>query len=694
MTLCELQERERAIISPPSRMSVSQWADKHAYIPEEGNAEPGKYRCRRMPHQMAMLDDVQDPHVAEIFWMMASQIAGKTLCLILMLEYSICQMRRSAVMVRRTKDDGIEWIRDKFLPAVDETPQMKGLLVEPRKRDSGSTMLSRKFPGGTLKVIGAKSPGKFRGFSAPTIFQDEIDSYETIKEGDPCALADRGAITFSDAWKLKSSTPTLAGFSRIHAGFLEGDQQYYFVPCPCCGAFQSLKTEQMKFTFTVEEFGNLDKGHPNEFEWSIGNFSNRDTKRAIYVCEVCKRGWTDSQRISAILSGHPENAAVIVQIDGRILRAEWRATAPFKGIRSRHLNGMYATIGLKKMFVSYLHQFAEGFLKAKKDGRDSLMVWTNIFKTEVYEDEAEKIEWKDLLDRAEVYAVPIQVMLIVFGLDIQTDRVEVMSLGFGDEQESWLLDYKVIYGDFDMPQMQERVEEYLTGKRFTHPVLGEMGYEAGAIDTGHQTRVKAAFRFCKKHKHRNYFAIKGFDNALGAIYTTAMERAFQINRFNFNVDYLKSIIFGNLKNKEPGPNFIHFKAGAEFTERFFQGICSEKRVAIPQKNGGVVFHWKKIASTQKNEPLDTLVYCFGVFEVLRKAGKVEWIARKWKEVCAKLPKGEKIEPTKEYVLKPAEEAKMPDLTVLPEKRKPNIPRWKQIASGSRRMGGMWNPLRL
>jgi phage terminase large subunit GpA-like protein len=678
------EQRRQSIIHPPPRLKVSEWAERFAYIPDEGNQEPGKYHLSRMPHQQAMLDDPLDPNVREIFWEMCSQYAGKTMCLIVLTCYCIEHLKKSLLMTRRTKDDGTEWMRDKAIPTFDATPRMAGLLAEPRERGSKSTTLSRKFPGGTLKVIGAKSPGKFRGTSLGIILQDEVDSYETVKEGDPCALIDRAAISFSDAWKLKSSTPTLAGFSRIHAGFESGDRQYYFVPCPVCGAFQHIKTEQMKFSFTDEEYEKIKTGHPENHTWSIGDFNHRDTRRAIYVCEACNRGWTDSMRIAAYISGHPDNPPV--RVNGRVLRSEWRATAPFKGIRSRHLNGMYGTIGLKKGFDSYLHQFAEQFLQAKREGRDSFMVWTNTFKTEPFEDESEKIDWKELLDRVEEYTMPVEVMLVVFGIDIQQDRVEITSVGFGDEQQAWVLDYTVIYGDFDMPEMHERVQDYLVNKRFHHQVLGEMGYEAGAIDSGHQTKVKAVFRFCKANTTRNWWAIKGFDNALGAIYSVAKERAFAINRFNLNVDYLKSVLFGNLKNKESGPNCIHFPKSNRFDAKYFQGVCSEKRIAKKLSNGGTTYKWTPVGSA-RNEALDMLVYCFGVFEILRKAGKVEWIARKWKEVCVKL--NAVAAPAKEYTLNPekvfvAPEAKQPELKRELPKRKPR----------PQRRGGMFNPLGL
>lgn len=672
--------RTGELITPPPRLRISEWCDDNAWLPSEGNAEPGKYRTSRMPHQSAMLDDANDPTVREIFWQIGSQL-GKTMCLILICEFIICEWRRSIIMVRATRETALEWMREKFLPTVRETPAMEGRLKNPRQRDSESTSLNRKFPGGFLKCVGAKSPAAFRGSSAPVILQDEIDSYLAGKEGDPMALADRAAITFSDSLKIKSSTPTLAGFSKIEDGYKRGDQQKYFLPCWHCGQFQDLKEEQLKFTFTAIEYerikiladgnngnsGGLDQsrlvsdasGGP---KWTIGDFPIRDTRRAIYVCEHCGCGWTDLQRVQAYMSGHAKNPPIIV--NGKELRAEWRATALFTGIRSRHLSGMYQTIGLEKGFDNFLHQFAEKFLAAKHAGRDSLMVWTNIFAAKTFEDPHEKLNWETIKERAEDYEVPEQVVWCAFGADIQKDRIEILGVGWGDSQEAWILDHQIIYGDFDMPSCQERVADYAFKKRFNHPILGELSYSAGGIDSGKQTKVKAVYQFCFTHRLKiNLLAsVKGFDQALGAVYQRERERVYGGVRLNFNVDYLKGMIFDRLRNTTPGPRYFHFpkERDARFGDEFYTQLCSERRVPERGKNGQVVWHWRKHSVSTRNEVLDMLVYAQGIYEVSRQE---DWIARKWKEVREKIRQeipSEKPEAKEGQIVVPLER-KLPEL---------------------------------
>jgi phage terminase large subunit GpA-like protein len=714
LVIQEFDKRENAILLPKSRLKISEWAEKNARVPSEGNAEPGKYHLSRMPHERDMLDDPISPGVRESYNEIGGQL-GKTLVQIIQCCYCIAELRQSIIMMRQTEDTALDWMRDKFMPTVEDTPCMEGLLKEPRMRDSKSTGLNRKFPGGSIRVIGSKATSKMRSTSSGKLFFDEVDAYLVTKEGDQMALLIRAATTFGDAWINVASTPTLAGFSRIDAGYKRGDQQKYFVPCPHCGFMQWLKTEHNKFSFTEDEYKHLTDGrHPTDRAFEIGEFPLRDTRRAIYICEECKHGWTDSQRIASYMSGHEDNPAI--RVNGIDLRATWRPTAAFNGIRSRHLSTMYLTIGLKQGFDTYLHQNADEFLEAVHGGRETFMVWTNVKKTEVFEDQSEKVDWKVLYDRAEDYRVelralgfsavdektiPVGVMLVEFSMDIQADRVEILSIGFGDSEQSWVLGYNVIYGDFDMPAFQDRVAEHLFGKRFQHPVLGDMAYHSGFVDSGH--KQKAVYRFCRNHKNKNVYAIKGFgmSKMLSSIVTGVKERAFGIYVLNFNVDYLKNTVAGNLHNSD-GPNSIHFPKSKVFDEKFFQGVCSEKKVSIQQRNGTYISEWRKLTPSERNEPFDMLVYANGGLEWNRRSGVVEWIARKWKEVLLKMPAPVKMETqpapaasqtVREYELRQPETLHEPKAVKIPEAR-PERPRSPFKSIGGPRSGGKYNPFGL
>jgi phage terminase large subunit GpA-like protein len=697
-------QSSKNIVCPPPRLSPSEWSDQFAYLPAEQNAQPGKFRLSRRPHEAAMLDAPIDPNVREIFWMGASQTMGKTICFILLIMYVIHQMRKSIVMVRPDIDACQSWMKNKALPTIEATPCMAGLLKSPRAINSGSTALNRKYPGGSLAMIGANSPSGFRSSSAAVVLQDEIDAFQDNVEGDPCALGDRAAINFSDAWLIKASTTTLENFSRIHAGAMTGDQQQYFVPCLHCGEFQWLKTEQMKFSFLPEEHARFeeekdqggDASPPyrkrtfretvNGHTWEIGKFPITDTAKTIYVCEHCRRGWTDEQRMDAYFSGHRDNPAVIV--NGMELRAEWRATAPFNGIRSYLMNGMYGVIGLKKKYSTYLHQFAEEFLKAKRKGRATLMTWTNLFKNEAFSEPSEKLDWQPLKERAEDLGMklPAQAVLVIGTMDVQREppRVEILWAAYGAEQEMWLLDWETVPGDLDMPDMQKILGAHVFSKRFQHPYSGVITPYCYGMDYGWQTKVKAVMTFCKAHKMQKMFAVKGFPHeSLSAIAKYEFDRRERCRKFYFNTDALKADAFDRLRISEPGARYVHIPKAlvtlvgedgvktvrkTKFTDLFYEELCSERRITKRNPDGTITYRWKKVSDSARNEPLDLLVYSIGLFGAHNLDAAV---GQEWKKVQKLMQEAEAekakashglaalVPPVKESAPQPAQTPPMP-----------------------------------
>ena len=648
-------QRIARLLEPPPRYKISEWAEANAYLPSEGNAEPGKFRVARMPWQRAMLDDPLDPAVSEVVWMLASQL-GKTMCIILIIEFFIDHQPTKILVVYPKLDDAKDWMRDKFIPATRDTPCLEGKLKEPRASGSESRALNRKFPGGGLVAVGSISTSSLRRVSARLVIQDEIDDFEVTPQGDSMALADMRAATFHNAVKLKSSTPTHKGSSRIESKFDQSDKQRFFVPCPACGHMQHLRWEQFKFSFAKEELDALTAhGESKRPVFRAGEGEFRDTSRAVYVCEKCNAGWSDQERIQAI--NDP--------------RAQWQATAPFTGIRGRHLNGLYRLIGRKTAFKSYHHEFAEDHLKAKHGGRETLMVWINTFLAETFADATKQLEWHPLMERAEEYGpeLPEPVVLLLAGIDVQDDRVEIGVFGWGDEEECWCIANHVVYGDFDRPEVQQQVDDYLQ-TRWKHPSGVLLDITATAIDSGHKT--KAVYRFCKQRASRRVWAVKGSNQAHAPLITPSAKKHYGITLFSVGTDTAKDAIFSRLELVDAGPRCIHFpksvitieedgrkrEVRTGFDEKYYKQLCSEGIVDTFERG---VYRRKYVKKQARNEALDKMVYGLAAYDILRPN-----IPRLRANTIGKV----KPQP-KEYVLKPPEET----LNVKPETNiPPSLPR--------------------
>jgi phage terminase large subunit GpA-like protein len=97
-------------------------------------------------------------------------------------------------------------------------------------------------------------------------------------------------------------------------------------------------------------------------------------------------------------------------------------------------------------------------------------------------------------------------------------------------------------------------------------------------------------------------------------------------------DAIKRTIYGRLKNESPGPGFINF--GQNANEEYLQGLTCE-RLTPRYVKGFQVLEWKK-PSGARNEPLDLLVYCLAVFELVKRRYSR---ATMWEQLEAQITKG-------------------------------------------------------
>jgi phage terminase large subunit GpA-like protein len=586
---------------PPPVLTVSQWAERFRRIESGASAEAGRFHVDRLPYQRGMMDAVTDDAVLETVYLMGKQL-GKTECINNVVGFFISWDPSPVLVVYPTIDSAQAWSKSKFMAMVRATPELQRCLFRMRSRDSDSTILHKRFPGGEISISGANSPSGLRQRSKRVVIQDEIDAMQPNAEGDPIELADGRAENFHNAVLVKSSTPTLKGLSQIEAAFARTDQRYFFVPCPKCGEHQVLR------------WGNV--------KWAEG-----DPSSAWYECEKCAGRWTDADRINAIRRG------------------EWRATAAFHGRRGFHLSGLYRIMGRKRIFRNYLHEFVDAFLKSKSKGKHSLMVWVNTFLAETWEDEAEAVEGTHLYKRREPYleagTVPDEVLLVTAGVDVQGDRLEAEAIGWGDQEESWGLGVRVFAGNPLAPAVWKELDEWLAMTRWKRGDGVALKVAAAGIDTGGQVGGEGwsdmVHAFCKPRFAQRVFAMKGYNSAGKPIVsgpTRSNRRRCPV--FMIGTDTAKGLIYGRLQLDTKGPGYMHFPTGVAhgYDERFFQGLTAEKIVTEHVK-GFPRRKWVKIPG-RRNEPLDCRVYATAAMCVLQP----KWKALK-KQVAERATRAQK-----------------------------------------------------
>lgn len=561
-------------LRPPPDLPPSVWAEQSVYVPV-GNAIPGLIRFENAPYQREPLDMTADPDCRRITLMWGAQV-GKTMLMLCGQGYRIAQDATSQMMMQPSQGDLQTWLETKFNPLVDANDALKAKMAKPRGRDGVNNQLMKSYPGGFIMFSWAGSPRTMRGRSAPFIVCDEVDGYVRTSEGHPVSLLWKRAATFRDRRKLlESSTPTVKGASYIEDSFLAGDRRYYHVPCPHCGELQRLVWSRV--------------------EWSKDEDGRSMPETAGYVCECCGVKWTDSERVWAIRRAEAQGGG-------------WVAERPFHGHASYHLSELYSC-------MTTLADIVQSFLDAK--AVNDLQTFVNTSLAETWEEEGDSVDAATLIARAVEFpsAVPGGVGVLTAGIDMQEDRLEVEIVGWGLGEESWSIDYRVLWGSPLEADVWQDLDDLLA-ETWTHESGAQLGISAACLDTGGST-TQAAYDYVKRRRSSRLFAIKGmggWDRPIVAAPSRKRSgyRARKIDLFTVGVDEAKLVVMRRFQLAAEGPGYCHVPKSRP-AEWFAQATAETLRRRYVK--GFPVLEWHK--TRDRNEALDCRVYAFAALKIIQ-----------------------------------------------------------------------------
>jgi phage terminase large subunit GpA-like protein len=509
------------------------------------------------------MDAISDPQIRDVVVMAGAQV-GKTEMLLNCIGFHIAHDASPILCVQPTLDMAQSFSKDRLSPMLRDTPALRGKVKDPRSRDANNTTTHKVFPGGHISMVGANSAAGLASRPIRIVLCDEVDRYPASagSEGDPIQLARKRSATFWNRKIVQVSTPTNKGASRIEASFSESDQRHFFVPCQDCGEMQTLK-------------------------WSSVRWDKDKPETAHYVCDECGSCWDDAMRYRSVRRG------------------EWRATEEFKGVAGFHINGIYSP-------WTPLSDAVRDFLSAKKMP-ETLRVWTNVYLAESWEDQGERISELDVIDRAEDYgdSVDERVVLVTAGCDVQNDRIEVETVGWAREEESFSLDYKIIYGDPSTPQIWSDLDTLLKTQYQTEDGRS-LDIRAACIDSGgHYTQ--AVYNFVRSREGRRIFAIKGMAGESRPIVSRPTRNNIgKIRLFTLGVDNIKELIFSRLKITIEGAGYCHFPN--DRPDEYFKQLAASEKIVTKFHKG---FPRREFVKTRtRNEALDCRVYAIGALAIL------------------------------------------------------------------------------
>lgn len=565
-----------AAIKPDPVLTVSEWADKNRILSKKAASEAGPWRTDRTPYLRDVMDCLSVFHPAKkVVFKKAAQI-GATEAGNNWVGYVIANAPGPMMLVLPTVDLARRNSKLRIDPLIEESPVLKDKVAAPREKNSSNTINQKDFDGGTLIITGANSAPGLRSMPARFVMLDEVDAYprDVDGEGDPVSLVMARSRTFARRKAFIVSTPTLEGFSKISEEYEDSDQREYFVPCPHCNQFISLKMDMLKWP----------KGKPHEAE---------------YYCEHCGEAISESHKTHMLAKG------------------EWRALNPGHETVGFFLNSLYSPLGwfswgeIAKEYDAAIKDFEE----SKKS--EKLRTFRNTVEGLPYEEPGDSPEWNRLFERRERYDVgslPVEPFVLTCGVDIQKDRIECEVVAWGPDKRSWSVDYAIFPGFVATDEPWDALAEYIE-KTYTSPGGKEFSIKAVAIDSGFETQK--VYNFCRKYPVSRVFAVKGMESlsvSVGAPRAIDVKLKGKIVKrravkvWPVGVSLLKAELYSWLKLETPAEGdfpsgFCHFP---QYGDEYFKQLTAEKLVTKRNRRGFVVQEWVK--TRDRNEALDCRVY--------------------------------------------------------------------------------------
>ncbi len=285
--LIEIRRRALACIVPSELIPLSRWIEARILLPEGLCACPGPMRL--YSYQRAIADAIGDPDIERVTLQKAARIGFSVLVAAAIGHFTTNDP--SPVICLLPVESDCRGLRcERPRTAFRGKPGARGHLVGMSSRvgqrgKSRSTMLSRFFPGGSLRVVASKAPRNLRAKTARVLFIDEADAMSMTGEGSPIDLAEKRTLTFADRKIVLGSTPLDEETSHVCKAYAASDMRVFEVPCPACGSFTEIKWSNI--------------------EWQAG-----EPKTAAFRCPHCSALVDETHKPAMVAAGR------------------WRPTAP------------------------------------------------------------------------------------------------------------------------------------------------------------------------------------------------------------------------------------------------------------------------------------------------------------------------------------------------------------------------------
>ena len=544
-----VRERALAALRPPPRLALSEWIETNLRLPEDVSALPGEVRL--WPFQRGIADAISDPEIERVTLVKSVRVGLSTLLTATVGSF-VANEPSPILLLLPTEADCRDYVVSDLEPIFAATPVLAALLSADTDEGGRNTLLSRRFPGGSLKIVAAKAPRNLRRHNVRVLLIDEADGMEVTAEGSPVVLAERRTMSFANRKIVLGSTPTIEDTSNVLRAYAASDGRVFEVPCPECGEFTEILWQHI--------------------EWEPDR-----PETAGFRCPHCAEMISERHKPAMGAAGR------------------WSITRPdvtgHAGFRINALVSPHANASWGRLAAEFL---------TAKGSPDTLQTFVNTILAQGWREAADEVDEGDLQARAEPFGLenmPPDVLIVTAGVDVQDDRLEITFVGWSRDA-ALVLGHVIVWGSPGDDTTWAECDDVLR-TTWPHPHGGTLRLDAAIIDSGDGGWTERVYAFCRPRFGRKIMAGKG---VAGTRPPATLSQAKGVKLFLVGVDGLKAQILTRLARGRT----IRFSDTLETA--WYEQLASERRI-VRYVRGQPVRRFERKPG-MRAEALDCVVYAF------------------------------------------------------------------------------------
>lgn len=470
-----IKNRVKALWSPPEKVYAEEWIPNNVKTPK-GSEYEGYCSYKLAPHTRDVFRAFDDDEVREIYLIWATRSAKTTTMTGLMMHAASNRPKPMAFgscdepSTNRTVDEMI-------YPMIENCAATADLVPPEGKRPADTIPFDRC----RIRLASGGSPGTVAGYPACYLFGNEWDKWPHRKssgEAQPANSFKQRAKGYPyESKAIYESTPGHIETSRIWKlrNAKRTQRREYYVPCPHCLYYQTLKFEQLTWE---------GKDDPNADEVAAA-------ESAVYICEDCGKPIQNEDRAEMMRAGRWVAEGQTIDRKGRI---HGKPT-----VQSAYICfGPYST--LYSLLISGWDQIVAEWL-ACGDDQDKKRDFYNSTLALPWDPAPDKVDPNALIvllksDEDRLGVCPLWSIFLTFVVDVQSKSAgwefpwQACSWGMGGRGS--LVDYGTARGFDDLSGIiNSREYPHADGGTPLRPIFT-------LIDSGDGNATETVYGFCRQ----------------------------------------------------------------------------------------------------------------------------------------------------------------------------------------------------